>query len=755
MPPSPLAPMPEVVLHPQAPIRASSRADAAIAIQRVARQGSAGLVGVGEHRTRQHRLRKGIKRTGHAVQAAVRLTASAQFRRVQEATVAATREEAPPTTPHRQSSGVDATGHAFAAEGDAGDGATDVVHEMDAAGFTHLRRVRAAVRATVASRRLEAIAGFELATAPPATPTVEQPDATPRSVGAGLERRCARTKRRLRPRPPPSASPPPPSPRLSPRTPPPPPPPPPPLVALATERHSQRRQRTRGSLAARLAARPPHPRAPPPPPDSPASAMLPRLVDWPSADSRPHIPAQSAAQPRLDGPASRRAAGRLDRQGPRAAQATGIPRGKQRRRVGSPSYARSLPSDCRGGGGALAATRCGRRLCRQRVGTALSCTSRSRRRLRRRCRWWRVRNCSFTGTTTRRRGGCAPCRMRAPSVWCPPRTSGSPILPSPHPPPTLPSARPTSPLPPAMSWWCDPRRGSSAARGGCARRWPLDRRVRATSRRGTSWGRIAALAATRCDAWRAQRRGGGETRMRPRRRRRVACPRWRRPGRRRQQDLGRRRQGEWHAVVESGGSADAPAPPAAAAPWARRPRLRSTHLRVRVASRLAPPWRTPLAMDGLSLSADGRTATNPRRRDSPTAPTALASPRASIGTRCERVVPAPRRASVWIGFADAGGADANHDGTVDRRVYRVRPRDGERGRGARAEGAGSADAVEGATIAVVVDLAARTFKWRVEDGGANRPPIEDDGGWVDGGRSSLHRCGCGCCAEGTWATLWC
>ena len=77
MPPSPLAPMPEVVLHPQAPIRASSRADAAIAIQRVARQGSAGLVGVGEHRTRQHRLRKGIKRTGHAVQAAVRLTASA------------------------------------------------------------------------------------------------------------------------------------------------------------------------------------------------------------------------------------------------------------------------------------------------------------------------------------------------------------------------------------------------------------------------------------------------------------------------------------------------------------------------------------------------------------------------------------------------------------------------------------------------------------------------------------------------------
>ena len=91
-------------------------------------------------------------------------------------------------------------------------------------------------------------------------------------------------------------------------------------------------------------------------------------------------------------------------------------------------------------------------------------------------------------------------------------------------------------------------------------------------------------------------------------------------------------------------------------------------------------------------------------------------------------------ASVWIGFADAGGADANHDGTVDRAEFTAYGRAMVSvGAALARSGAGSADAVEGATIAVVVDLAARTFKWRVEDGGANRPPIEDDGGWVDGG----------------------
>ena len=139
-------------------------------------------------------------------------------------------------------------------------------------------------------------------------------------------------------------------------------------------------------------------------------------------------------------------------------------------------------------------------------------------------------------------------------------------------------------------------------------------------------------------------------------------------------------------------------------------------------------------MDGLSLSADGRTAT---KSSSPGLADGAYGPRLASGEhRYTLRVSCARRgaASVWIGFADAGGADANHDGTVDRAEFTAYGRAMVSvGAALARSGAGSADAVEGATIAVVVDLAARTFKWRVEDGGANRPPIEDDGGWVDGG----------------------
>ena len=185
-----------------------------------------------------------------------------------------------------------------------------------------------------------------------------------------------------------------------------------------------------------------------------------------------------------------------------------------------------------------------------------------------------------------------------------------------------------------------------------------------------SWGRIAALAVDAIAyAWRERRRGGGEKSdaAKAAAARRVSTmATTSAAGVNKIWGGGGKENGT--AVVESGGEADAPAPPAAAAPWAA-PAPPLDLLPVRAASRLAPPWRTPLAMDGLSLSADGRTAT---KSSSPGLADGAYGPRLCSGEhRYTLQVSCARRgaASVWIGFADAGGADANHDGTVDRAEF--------------------------------------------------------------------------------------